>query len=64
MCVHAQAHATVQNKNRNERWQQHSKQKHFLSSTTEETNKKEFEQMQAKKVDKLKHRKEQKFTKT
>ena len=65
MCAHAQAHTTtLQHKNKNERWQQHNKNISWTVQKTEETNKKELEQMQVKKMDRIKQQKEQKFTKS
>jgi len=45
-------------------WLQHNKNISWTVQKNEETNNKELEQMQVKKVDKIKQQKEQKFTKS
>jgi hypothetical protein len=54
MCAHAQPRATLQHKKKIERWLQHNKNISWTVQKNEETNNKELEQMQVKKVDKIK----------
>ena len=64
VCARTSTCNTPAQKKKIERWLQHNKNISWTVQKNEETNNKELEQMQVKKVDKIKKQKEQKFTKS